>query len=92
LLYAQFSHDQLRITPWITPWSTIDLHFLLLSALKPTHVSRIGYRQILEVKLNSNISPLKLPLISKITHVVPCTFHMKLSPWRVDNYSIVARD
>ena len=40
----------LWITPWLTPWSSLNLlHFLLLSTLKPTYGSSIGYGQILQV-------------------------------------------
>jgi hypothetical protein len=40
----------LRITPWITPWSSHNLlHCLLLTTLNPTYGSRIVYGQVLHI-------------------------------------------
>jgi hypothetical protein len=40
----------LRISPWITPWSSyILLYFQLLTILKPTYGSSIVYGQVLQI-------------------------------------------
>jgi hypothetical protein len=65
----------LRITPWLTSWSSLYLlNFLIVSILTPTYGSSIAYGHDLRENLNTIISPYGLSSITKTTYGAPCPF------------------